>query len=110
MAHDALGAHSREELGFSEHFTAQPIQAAFASAASFTVGAAMPLIVVLLSPENSLVVAVSAVSLIFLAILGVLAANAGGSSIIKGAVRVTFWGALAMGLTAVVGSIFGTVV
>lgn len=110
MAHDALGAHSREELGFSEHFTARPIQAAFASAASFTVGAAMPLIVVLLSPENSLVVAVSAVSLIFLAILGVLAANAGGSSIIKGAVRVTFWGALAMGLTAVVGSIFGTVV
>ncbi len=110
MAHDAVATHARDELGISESFSARPIQAALASAGSFTAGAAMPLIVVLIMPEASLVVAVSVVSLIFLALLGILAANAGGSSMVKSAVRVTFWGALAMGLTALVGAIFGTVV
>lgn len=110
MAHDALAAHAQEELGISENLSARPIQAAFASAGSFALGAVMPLAVVLLVPESSLVVAVSLVSLVFLALLGVLAANVGGSSVLKGAFRVTFWGALAMGLTALVGALFGTVV
>ncbi len=110
MAHDALAAHAQEELGISENLSARPIQAAFASAGSFAIGAVMPLAVVLVVPESSLVVAVSLVSLVFLALLGVLAANAGGSSVLKGAFRVTFWGALAMGLTALVGALFGTVV
>lgn len=110
MAHDALAAHAQDELGISENLSARPIQAAFASAGSFAVGAVMPLAVVLVVPESSLVVAVSLVSLVFLALLGVLAANAGGSSVLKGAFRVTFWGALAMGLTALVGALFGTVV
>lgn len=109
MAHDALAAHAQDELGISENLSARPIQAAFASAGSFAVGAVMPLAVVLVVPESSLVVAVSLVSLVFLALLGVLAANAGGSSVLKGAFRVTFWGALAMGLTALVGALFGTV-
>lgn len=110
MAHDALAAHAQDELGISENLSARPIQAAFASAGSFAVGAVMPLAVVLVVPESSLVVAVSLISLVFLALLGVLAANAGGSSVLKGAFRVTFWGALAMGLTALVGALFGTVV
>jgi VIT1/CCC1 family predicted Fe2+/Mn2+ transporter len=110
MAHDAVSAHARDELGISDSLSARPIQAAFASSGSFTVGAAMPLLVVLVAPESSLVASVSGVSLVFLALLGVLAANAGGSPIMKGAVRVTFWGALAMGLTAVVGALFGTIV
>lgn len=110
MAHDALGAHARDELGFTESMTARPVQAALASAGSFTAGAALPLLVVLLAPESSLVVVVSAVSLVFLAVLGMLAARAGGSPMLKAAVRVTFWGALAMALTALVGSVFGTVV
>lgn len=110
MAHDALSAHARDELGITETVAARPIQAALASAASFTVGAAMPLSVVLIAPEDSLVIVVSAVSLIFLALLGILAANAGGSSMLKSAVRVTFWGAMAMALTALVGAAFGTVV
>ncbi|MCB9437715.1 MAG: VIT family protein [Anaerolineales bacterium] len=110
MAHDALTAHARDELGISETLSARPIQAAFASAGSFVVGAALPLIVVFLSPESILVPAVSVTSLIFLALLGVVAARTGGSPIIKATVRVTFWGALAMGLTALVGALFGTVV
>ncbi len=110
MAHDALSAHARDELGMSESLTARPIQAALASAASFSAGAAMPLIVVLVAPESSLAIFVSVVSLVFLALLGVLAARAGGSSVLKSAVRVTFWGALAMALTALVGALFGTVV
>jgi VIT1/CCC1 family predicted Fe2+/Mn2+ transporter len=110
MAHDALEAHARDELGISEHLSARPVQAAFASACSFAIGAALPLITVFVAPESRLVVAVSGLSLIFLAVLGVLAARAGGAPILKSAFRVTFWGALAMGLTAGVGAIFGTVV
>jgi VIT1/CCC1 family predicted Fe2+/Mn2+ transporter len=110
MNHDALGAHARDELGISETMSARPIQAAFASAASFAVGAVLPLITVLLVPETILTPAVSGTSLIFLALLGVLAAWVGGAPIVKSTIRVTFWGALAMGLTALVGSLFGTVV
>ncbi len=110
MAKDALAAHARDELGISEITTARPVQAAFASAATFAVGAALPLLVVLLSPAAGLVYTVSITSLFFLALLGVLAARAGGAPPLKAALRVTFWGALAMGLTAVVGALFGTVV
>ena len=110
MKHDPVLAHARDELGISEVLSARPIQAAFASAGSFMIGAAMPLLVVLIAPESGLVVSVSAVSLVFLALLGMLSANVGGSSMMKGAVRVTFWGALAMALTAVVGALFGTIV
>lgn len=108
MSHDALAAHARNELGISEIMSARPVQAAFASAASFAVGAAMPLITVLLVPENALALAVTGTSLVFLALLGILAARVGGAPIIKSTIRVTFWGALAMGLTALVGSLFGT--
>ena len=110
MAHDALGAHARDELGISEALGARPIQAALASAASFAVGAAMPLLVTALVPERSLIVFVPGASLMFLALLGALAAGAGGAGVMVGAIRVTFWGALAMGLTAGVGALFGTVV
>jgi len=110
MAHDALGAHARDELGISENLAARPVQAALASAAAFAVGAVMPLIIVAAAPESSLVMIVSIVSLLLLAGLGVLAAQVGGAPILKSAVRVTFWGALAMGLTAAVGALFGTVV
>lgn len=110
MAHDALGAHARDELGITESMAARPIQAAFASAASFTAGAAMPLLVVLVMPETSLVLTVSLISLLLLALLGVLAARAGGAPVMRATIRVTFWGALAMGLTAAVGALFGTVV
>jgi len=110
MDHDALAAYARDELGISETFIARPVQAALASAASFAVGAAMPLLTVLLVAESSLVWAVSLTSLIFLAFLGVLAAWAGGAPLLKSAIRVTFWGALAMALTALIGSLFGTTV
>jgi VIT1/CCC1 family predicted Fe2+/Mn2+ transporter len=110
MAHDALGAHARDELGISETLMARPIQAACASAASFAVGAATPLLVTALAPAASLIIAVSGASLIFLALLGALAASAGGAAIMPGAIRVTFWGALAMGVTACVGALFGTIV
>jgi VIT1/CCC1 family predicted Fe2+/Mn2+ transporter len=110
MAHDALGAHSRDELGITETLSARPIQAAFTSAASFTVGAAIPLSIVLFSPESSLVFFITIVSLVFLACVGMLAAYTGGSSAVRGAVRVTFWGALAMGLTALIGSLFGAII
>jgi VIT1/CCC1 family predicted Fe2+/Mn2+ transporter len=110
MNHNALAAHARDELGISETMSARPVQAAVASAVSFAIGAVMPLITVLLVPETMLVPAVAGTSLIFLALLGVLAAWAGGAPIIKSTIRVTFWGALAMALTALVGSLFGTTV
>ena len=110
MAHDALGAHARDELGLSEIHTARPIQAALASAATFSVGAALPLLTVLLSPPAALVPFVAASSLVFLSLMGGVAARVGGSSVTVGAGRVTLWGALAMAATAAVGSLFGTVV
>ena len=110
MAHDALGAHARDELGISEAFSARPIQAALASAASFAVGAALPLAVTALAPPQNLMLWVSATSLLFLAFLGVVAARVGSAPVLAGAWRVTFWGALAMGITAGVGTLFGAVV
>lgn len=109
MAHDALGAHARDELGIHEHHRARPVQAALSSAATFTAGAALPLVVAWLVTGPQLIPAVAVLSLLFLAILGGLAAQTGGASISIGAARVTFWGALAMGLTAAVGRIFGVV-
>lgn len=109
MQHDALGAHARDELGISEVLSARPVQAAIASAASFSVGAALPLAVVALAPPGVLMVGVSASALVFLALLGALAARAGGASAAAGAWRVTFWGALAMAATAGVGAAFGAV-
>jgi VIT1/CCC1 family predicted Fe2+/Mn2+ transporter len=109
MAHDALGAHARDELGFSATSNPRPIQAAAASAASFAVGAAMRLVVAVLSPEAGLVPFVAGTSLAFLALLGGLAARAGGAGVSAGAIRVTFWGALAMAVTAGIGALFGTV-
>ena len=108
MAHDALGAHARDELGITETMTARPLQAALASAASFAIGAALPLVVTAFAPESSLIPFVSITSLVFLALLGALAARAGGAKVTTGALRVTFWGALAMGVTAGVGTLFGT--
>jgi VIT1/CCC1 family predicted Fe2+/Mn2+ transporter len=110
MEHDALGAHARDELGISEALSARPVQAAFSSAASFTAGAALPLLVVLLVPGSALAPSVAASSLIFLAALGAVAARTGGASAVKGAWRVAFWGALAMAMTAIVGALFGTAV
>jgi len=107
-AKDALGAHARDELGISHTLSAQPVQAALASAGTFAVGAAMPLLLVLFVPVTALVWTVSSSSLLFLALLGSLAARAGGSPIWKSVARVTFWGALAMALTAGVGALFGT--
>jgi VIT1/CCC1 family predicted Fe2+/Mn2+ transporter len=109
MAHDALGAHARDELGISENSRARPIQAALASAGSFAVGAALPLLVTALAPAAGLIPLVSGTSLLFLALLGGLAARAGGAGVTIGAIRVTFWGAFAMALTAGVGWMFGTV-
>lgn len=109
MAHDALGAHARDELGISRVLRARPVQAALTSAASFTVGAAMPLLIAVLVPERDLIPLVSGASLLFLAVLGGLAARAGGASVATGAIRVTFWGALAMAATAGVGVAFRTV-
>lgn len=106
MAEDALGAHARDELGISENLSARPVQAAFASAGTFAVGAALPLLLVLFLPLSALVWTVSLSSLAFLALLGALAARAGGSSVWISVVRVTFWGALAMALTAGVGAMF----
>jgi VIT1/CCC1 family predicted Fe2+/Mn2+ transporter len=110
MAHDPLAAHARDELGVSGVAMARPVQAAFASAATFAIGAAMPLAVIALSPDAALIPAVAATSLGFLALLGALAARTGGAGALPGATRVTFWGALAMGLTAAVGYFFGAVV
>jgi VIT1/CCC1 family predicted Fe2+/Mn2+ transporter len=108
MAHDALGAHARDELGISETLSARPIQAALASAGSFAVGAAMPLLSAAIVSDASLIPVVSGTSLGFLALLGGLAARAGGARVAVGALRVTLWGALAMGVTAGVGALFGT--
>jgi len=112
MKYDALGAHARDELGISETLTSRPVQAALASAGTFSVGAVLPLLVVLLVPVSlvsvsGLMWAVSVSSLFFLALLGSLAARAGGASVVTSAIRVTFWGALAMSLTAGVGFLFG---
>lgn len=107
MEHDALGAHGRDELGISDTSAAKPVQAAMASAVTFSVGAALPLLIVLLVPVSALMLAVSGSSLLFLALLGSLAARVGGASVMTAAVRVTFWGALAMALTAGVGAMFG---
>jgi VIT1/CCC1 family predicted Fe2+/Mn2+ transporter len=108
MARDALGAHARDELGISETLTARPVQAALASAGTFSLGAALPLLTALVAPKPILVPLVIAASLLFLALLGSLAGRVGGSPILKAAIRVTFWGALAMGLTAGVGTLFKT--
>ena len=109
MENDALGAHARDELGISEITTARPVQAALASAATFSVGAAAPLVLVLVSPAAWLLATVSVGSLVFLALLGMVGARLGGAGLLKPAVRVTFWGALAMALTTAIGAAFGTV-
>jgi vacuolar iron transporter family protein len=110
MKKDALGAHSRDELGISDTLSARPVQAALASAATFAVGAALPLVLVVIVPASALVWTVSGSSLFFLALLGGLAAHAGGSPVLKSVARVTFWGALAMAATAGVGALFGAAV
>ena len=107
MEHDALGAHARDELGISHTLSARPVQAALASAGTFAVGALLPLLVVILFPVSALMWAVAGSSLLFLALLGSLAARTGGAPVTMAAARVTFWGALAMALTAAVGSLFG---
>lgn len=109
-AHDAFATHARDELGVSDTFSARPVQAAFASAAAFAVGAAMPLLTILIAPAAYLISVVAGTSLLFLAILGGLAAFAGGAKAPRAVLRVTFWGAMAMALTAAVGAMFGTVV
>jgi VIT1/CCC1 family predicted Fe2+/Mn2+ transporter len=109
MAKDALAAHAHDELGISEITTARPVQAALTSAATFSVGAAMPLLMVVVSPAGALIPVVSAASLGFLALLGAIGAKAGGANVLRATARVTFWGALAMALTAGIGKIFGTV-
>ena len=109
-AHDALAAHVRDELGFSDTLSARPVQAAFASAGTFALGAAMPLLTVAMVPGTYLIPLVAGTSLGFLALLGGLAAFAGGAGATRGALRVTFWGVLAMALTAGIGALFGTVV
>ena len=110
MAKDALAAHAQDELGISEITTARPIQAALTSAATFAVGAAMPLLMVVVAPSHLLVWVVSGASLAFLALLGAIGARAGGANVVRATARVTFWGALAMALTAGIGAVFGTVV
>jgi len=110
MAKDALGAHARDELGISEMNTARPVQAALTSAVTFATGAALPLVVAAIAPVRAIPWSVSIASLVFLAFLGAVAARAGGASIAKGALRMTFWGVLAMGVTAGIGALFGTAV
>ncbi len=107
MAHDALGTHARDELGISDTLAAKPVQAAFASAATFAVGAVLPLVMVLLLPQAVLLWGIAGSSLFFLALLGLLAARAGGAPVLVPVLRVSFWGALAMGATAAVGALFG---
>ena len=110
MARDALGAHARDELGIVEGARARPVQAALTSAATFAVGAALPLSMVLLVPRPVLIAAVAGSSLAFLGLLGALSARVGGAVVGRATIRVMFWGALAMALTAAIGAIFGTVV
>jgi VIT1/CCC1 family predicted Fe2+/Mn2+ transporter len=107
MAHDALGAHARDELGIHELTRARPIQAAIASAASFALGAAPPVLLAALMPGRAITPSVVGVTLLFLVLLGGVAAHLGGASLARGALRVTFWGAVAMGITAAVGRLFG---
>jgi VIT1/CCC1 family predicted Fe2+/Mn2+ transporter len=109
MAHDALSAHARDELGLSETHTARPVQAALASAATFAVGAALPLLMAIISPSSIMIAIVAGSSLVFLVLMGGLAARVGGANVAVGAGRVTFWGALAMAATAIVGAMFGHV-
>jgi len=109
MEHDALGAHARDEIGITEGGRARPVQAAISSAATFTVGAALPLLVAWIVPVSRVMTLVATLSLVFLATLGAIAARAGGASIFRGAARVTFWGMLAMAATAAVGRLFGVV-
>lgn len=109
MLHDALGAHARDEIGITEDSKARPIQAALSSATTFTAGALLPLLVAWLIPLSHLIVFVAASSLVFLALMGAIAARAGGAPILRACVRVTFWGALAMLLTAGVGHLFGVI-
>ncbi len=109
MDHDALGAHAKDEIGIVDHASARPVQAAFYSAATFTIGAALPLLVAWAVPGERQILAIAFSSLVFLAFLGALAARAGGASIFIGAIRVTFWGALAMTITAAIGRLFGVV-
>ena len=109
-AHDALAAHARDELGISAVHAARPVQAALASAATFAVGAGLPLFVAAIVPVSRIIVAVAATSLVFLALLGGIAARAGGAGMMRGAVRVTFWGAFALALTALIGRVFGAAV
>jgi VIT1/CCC1 family predicted Fe2+/Mn2+ transporter len=108
MRKDALGAHARDELGITDTSTAQPVQAALSSAASFAIGAALPLAMVLVTPPGLVTVSVSVASLLFLAVLGVAGALIGGAPWVKAAIRVTFWGAFAMAVTAGIGALFGT--
>lgn len=108
MEHDAVEAHARDELGISEASTARPIQAALASAAAFSVGAALPLVMALVTPVDFVALSVAVASLVFLALLGVVGAKIGGAKVFKAAIRVTFWGAFAMAVTAGIGWIFGT--
>ena len=107
MAHDALGAHGRDELGISDTLAAKPVQAALASAGTFAAGAALPLLMVLALPHAALMWGLAGSSLLFLALLGLLAARAGGAPAFASVLRVSFWGALAMGMTAAVGTLFG---
>ena len=109
-AHDALSTHARDELGISQTVTARPVQAAFVSAGTFAVGAAMPVLTVLLATDRSRIAVVALMSLVFLALLGSVGAHAGGASVRTGAIRVTFWGAMAMAITAAIGALFGTIV
>lgn len=109
MQHDAIGAHARDELGISSALAARPVQAALASAGTFSVGAALPLLIVLLFPASVLMWVVAGSALLFLALLGSLAARAGGASVLTAGVRVTFWGALAMAITAGIGALFGVI-
>ena len=109
MAKDALGAHARDELGLSKALKARPFQAAWSSAASFAVGASLPLLATVFAPVSILIPLIFGTTLVFLALLGALAAHTGGAGVMMGALRVTFWGALAMGVTAAVGALFGTV-
>jgi vacuolar iron transporter family protein len=110
MAHDALGAHSRDELGMSESVSARPVQAGLTSAGTFAVGAALPLLTALVAPPSHVVAVVATTSLVFLTALGALSARTGGAPVLRASLRVAFWGALAMGVTAIVGRMFGAVV
>lgn len=109
-AHDALGAHAREELGIHEHSIAQPFQAAITSALTFAIGAGLPLLVAFLTPRETLIPAVSVATLVFLAVLGATGARLGGAPLMRATIRVLFWGAVALGVTAAIGAIFGTTI